>query len=61
MDDYKKCSCKEIGPGGMNCACCGPSPGKERKQLRRRTRRRLKQELREQRGEEKNETKKVES
>lgn len=20
-----------VGPGGMNCTCCGPAPGKKRK------------------------------
>ena len=26
---YKRYS--HVGPGGMNCTCCGPAPGKERK------------------------------
>lgn len=26
---YKKYS--RVGPGGMNCPCCGPAPGKKRK------------------------------
>jgi len=43
MDEYNKTSCKECGPGGLKCTCCGPPPGKERKKLRRRVRRRLKQ------------------
>lgn len=46
MDEYKKCSLKEIGLGGINCPCCGPAPGKERKEMRRRIRRRMKQEFR---------------
>jgi len=47
MDEHKKKSNREIGPGGMDCACCGPSPGEERRKLRRRARRRMKQEFRE--------------
>ena len=45
-DDFKKASCKECGPGGLKCPCCGPKPGKERKKLRRRIRRRLKRTTR---------------
>ncbi len=26
---YKRYS--RVGPGGMNCPCCGPAPGKDRK------------------------------
>jgi hypothetical protein len=43
MDAFKKHA--KVGPGGIKCACCGPAPGKERKELRRLARRRLKQEL----------------
>lgn len=50
-DEHKKESCKEVGIGGMKCACCGPKPGKERKKLRRRARRRLKQKLRKEKEE----------
>lgn len=39
MDDFKREQAKCLGPGGMKCPCCGPKPGKERKQLRRRARR----------------------
>ena len=42
-DVLKLATRKEIGHGGMKCACCGPKPGKDRKALRRRARRRLKQ------------------
>jgi len=42
-DALKRQTRKEIGPGGINCNCCGPAPGKERRNLRRRARRRLKQ------------------
>lgn len=45
-DEFKRVSRKEIGCGGMNCPCCGPSPGKERKKLRRRNRKRVKIETR---------------
>lgn len=31
---YKKIMNKSsIGPGGINCVCCGPAPGKERKKF----------------------------
>lgn len=30
------------GPGGFKCGCCGPAPGKERKQVRRLVRHRSK-------------------
>jgi hypothetical protein len=33
---------KHLGPGGINCVCCGPAPGKERKAYMRACRRRLK-------------------
>ena len=32
-----------IGPGGINCPCCGPAPGKERKAFFRSGKRREKQ------------------
>jgi hypothetical protein len=47
MDDFKRHSNKEIGPGGIKCVCCGPAP-KDRPKLRRRTRKRMAQELRKQ-------------
>lgn len=42
MDYLKRETLKEIGPGGIKCPCCGPKPGKKRKELRRRARRRAK-------------------
>jgi len=45
IDEFKKTSWKWVGPGGMNCSCCGPPPGKERKALRRKTRRVFKREM----------------
>lgn len=30
---YKRCA--KLGPGGMDCACCGPAPGKDRKRAKR--------------------------
>jgi len=47
MDDFNRMSCKECGPGGLKCPCCGPAPGKDRKRLRKRIRSRMKQQLRE--------------
>ena len=44
-DSLKNLTRKEVGHGGMNCSCCGPAPGKGRKELRRRARRRLKMTL----------------
>jgi len=41
--EEKKKSRAHIGPGGMNCACCGPAPGKERKAFFRTVKRGLKQ------------------
>ena len=32
-----------IGPGGMNCACCGPAPGATRKAAKRNWKRRERQ------------------
>jgi len=23
----------QIGPGGMNCSCCGPAPGEDRRKV----------------------------
>jgi hypothetical protein len=31
-----------VGPGGMNCTCCGPAPGKDRKAAMRTSKRREK-------------------
>lgn len=42
MDNFKRFSQKEIGPGGIKCPCCSPKPGKDRQALRRRARRRMK-------------------
>jgi len=42
MDKFKRKGMKEIGPGGLNCPCCGPSP-KHRGKLRKRCRSRLRQ------------------
>jgi hypothetical protein len=42
-DEHKRSMQKDLGPGGMNCPCCGPKPGKQRKALQGRARRRLKQ------------------
>jgi len=39
--EYKRHT--QIGPGGMNCACCGPAPGKDRKQTLRTSKRRERQ------------------
>lgn len=36
---YRKVQNAKIGPGGLNCACCGPAPGKERRSFFRRSRR----------------------
>jgi hypothetical protein len=33
-----------VGPGGWNCACCAPAPGKGRKKARRTFKRRAKRE-----------------
>jgi hypothetical protein len=44
-DEFKRATQKEVGPGGMKCACCAPAPGKERKELKRRARRRMKQKF----------------
>jgi len=30
----KKYTLKNIGPGGMNCPCCGPAPGKRKELFR---------------------------
>ncbi len=38
---HKNEACKELGPGGMKCHCCGPKPGKDRKEFRRLERTRL--------------------
>ena len=38
---HRKVANKGIGPGGMNCPCCGPAKGKERKQFFRIGRKRL--------------------
>ena len=43
MDTFNKLSCKDCGPGGMKCTCCGPPPGPQRKRLRRRIRSRFKE------------------
>lgn len=32
------------GPGGINCPCCGPAPGKDRKSALRRAKRRSNRE-----------------
>jgi len=42
-DEKKLSTNRHIGPGGMNCNCCGPAPGKERKAFLRAAKRRLKQ------------------
>lgn len=39
-------------PGGINCPCCGPAPGKERKRALRTARRRMKQVVRDEMYEE---------
>ena len=39
--NYKRVA--RIGPGGMNCACCGPAPGKARKSAKRNWKRRERQ------------------
>jgi len=44
VDDRKRAAQKELGPGGMKCACCAPPPGKDRKALLRRARRRQNQQ-----------------
>ena len=31
-----------VGPGGLNCVCCGPAPGKKRKLFFRAAKRRAK-------------------
>lgn len=31
---YRKAQNKHLGPGGFFCACCGPSPGKQRKKFK---------------------------
>lgn len=40
-DDFKICTCKDIGIGGVKCYCC--TPAISNKKLRRRARHRLKQ------------------
>lgn len=42
MDYFKRSEMKEIGPGGLNCPCCGPKPGPDRRALKRRARARIK-------------------
>lgn len=37
----RRFECQKIGPGGWNCVCCGPAPGKERKAFRRAAKRRM--------------------
>ena len=32
---YKKYTSRDIGPGGLDCSCCGPAPGLSRKKWRR--------------------------
>jgi hypothetical protein len=34
-----------VGPGGWRCACCGPAPGKEKKQARRRWARSMRRQI----------------
>lgn len=43
MDLFKRAGCTDIGVGGYNCPCCGPSRS-EKKALRQRARARLKQD-----------------
>ena len=40
MNTAEKEACRDIGPGGFKCPCCGPSP-KNRPKWRRLMRRRL--------------------
>lgn len=44
MGDERKREQQGIGPGGMDCACCGPAPGDERKRWKRARKRSMKQE-----------------
>jgi hypothetical protein len=46
-----------IGPGGMNCTCCGPAPGDTRKRAMRTSKRREKREAMRQAREDANECK----
>ena len=43
-DVFKRHARKEVGVGGIKCACCGPQTSADRRALRRRCRRRLKSE-----------------
>lgn len=44
MSYEKKRESKGIGPGGLNCVCCGPAPGPERTKWKRAQKRARKHE-----------------
>lgn len=45
MDSLKKEMYKDVGPGGLNCPCCGP-PKRHRKRYKRMIKRRLRHKTR---------------
>lgn len=44
MSYERKRECKGIGPGGIDCVCCGPAPGEERRKWKRAQKRARKHE-----------------